>query len=161
VKTCSACAQELPLDAFQRYWNNQRNTHYYTGKCRSCRSAHRRATEREGANTRRRERYAADPRYRQARLDESSRWRYGIELSELLEQQSGACAICYTEDPGPKGWTVDHDHNCCSGVKTCGNCIRGVLCHNCNVGLGHFRDNQALLINAAIYLLTRVPSEVS
>jgi Recombination endonuclease VII len=46
----------------------------------------------------------------------------------------------------------DHDH-------TTGH-IRGLLCHNCNVGLGLFKENVTLLKEAAAYLAARKAVEV-
>lgn len=48
---------------------------------------------------------------------------------------------------------VDHDHGCCPGQKSCGNCIRGLLCDNCNIGLGHFKDSVESLQLAIEYII--------
>lgn len=59
------------------------------------------------------------------------------EYDELLAGQGGVCAIC--SNPPNKGrWLdVDHDHSCCtSSRRTCGRCIRGLLCNACNTHLG-------------------------
>jgi len=77
---------------------------------------------------------------------------YGIsvELFEsLLAAQHGRCAICGTGRPGGghNRWHVDHAHR--SGD------VRGILCNNCNVGLGYFRDAAELLEAAAKYLRQR------
>lgn len=34
-------------------------------------------------------------------------------------------------------WVVDHDHTCCDGGYSCGQCIRGLAHHNCNILLGY------------------------
>lgn len=64
------------------------------------------------------------------------RYCYGLEpgmFDELLAAQGGACAVCRTTEPGERGWHVDHDHSCCPEAKTCGKCLRGVLCARCNL----------------------------
>lgn len=71
------------------------------------------------------------------------RHRYGIgqrEVDELLAEQGGVCAICGADNPEH----VDHDHR--TGH------IRGLLCFNCNGGLGQFRDNVDYLTSAITYL---------
>ena len=65
------------------------------------------------------------------------------EYSEMLEAQSGGCAICKTS-PSNYNLSVDHSHNS-------GN-IRGLLCVPCNTGIGSFRDSPAFLRQAALYL---------
>lgn len=88
-----------------------------------------------------------------ARIQRSSKMniKYGITLDEydaMLDSQNGHCAICPATDPGRKGRSflyVDHCHE--TGE------VRGLLCGNCNDGLGRFRDDPALLRGAIAYLL--------
>jgi len=62
-----------------------------------------------------------------------------------LKEQGNVCAICGTDSPGGRGtFHADHDHQT--------NQPRGVLCHNCNVALGNFKDNPELLQAAIEYL---------
>lgn len=76
--------------------------------------------------------------------------RHGITIEQydtMLYEQGGACAICGREDAGREGVNplyVDHDHN--TGV------IRGLLCNNCNMGVGYFKDDIELLMSAIRYL---------
>ncbi|WP_093929588.1 endonuclease domain-containing protein [Streptomyces sp. ok210] len=71
----------------------------------------------------------------------------------LVESQGGVCKICRRGDVGGRSLAVDHDHECCpQQMKSCGNCIRGLLCHNCNTAIGHLRDSAELCIRAAKYL---------
>lgn len=57
--------------------------------------------------------------------------------NDQLEAQGGHCALCpATPDKHVKKLHVDHDHRCCPGKRSCGECVRGVLCVNCNSTLG-------------------------
>jgi hypothetical protein len=72
----------------------------------------------------------------------------------LLAAQGNACAICKTEPTGGRDLAIDHDHTCCPAKnKSCGQCIRGLLCSRCNTSIGGFRDSPELLMAAAGYLL--------
>ena len=65
---------------------------------------------------------------------------------ELLEGQEYRCGICGTHRSKlKKGLAVDHDH--ITGK------IRGLLCGNCNNGIGRFKDDAELLHRAIIYLI--------
>lgn len=89
------------------------------------------------------------------------RWRWNLteqDLQAMLVNQGGRCAICPAREPGGRGtWHVDHDHTCCSKGRSCGACIRGLLCSNCNVLLGHAKDDTAILQAAITYL--RLPRQ--
>lgn len=75
---------------------------------------------------------------------------HGITLNEYqlkLKEQNGKCAICGRIDSADKitkYFHVDHDH--ATGK------IRGLLCSNCNLGLGKFKDNADFLLKASEYL---------
>lgn len=103
-----------------------------------------------------RARYAADPSKFAAA---NKRWyeknserqyrrkqeRHHANIARQLEAQGGVCAICGADGPGGRGgWHRDHDH--ATGKW------RDLLCHYCNVGLGHFQDDPELLEKAATYL---------
>jgi len=70
---------------------------------------------------------------------------------KLLTKQGGVCAIC-GKPPSTKRLAIDHDHNCCGGQKSCGGCIRGLLCSSCNSGISFFGDDIAQLESAISYL---------
>lgn len=75
------------------------------------------------------------------------------KYAEMLLAQGGLCAICkrsYTQFK--RLFALDHDHSCCPGKKSCGKCIRGLLCHHCNVGMGHLQDSPEILERALAYL---------
>ena len=81
---------------------------------------------------------------------------YGLTLEQydtIFQKQEGKCLICTRHQSElPTVLVVDHDHNCCAGDKSCGKCIRGLLCDGCNRGIGGFEDNIEALQNATVYL---------
>lgn len=79
--------------------------------------------------------------------------------AELLRKQDGVCRICKqpeslidTRTGFAMALAVDHDHSCCPGEKTCGNCIRGLLCARCNTAIGLMDDDVDLLLQSILYL---------
>ena len=80
------------------------------------------------------------------------RKKYGIDFAEYqrkLVEQGGVCACCAREEVKHRGGNiqilaVDHHHG--TGA------VRGLLCSNCNVGIGYLGDDPALLRKAADYL---------
>lgn len=81
--------------------------------------------------------------------------KFGITVDEyesMLHNQNGVCRICL-KAPGDRVLAVDHDHSCCpQSGRSCGRCVRGLLCESCNMGLGQFRDDPQLLMRAVAYL---------
>ena len=99
--------------------------------------------------------------------------------AQIYEAQGGRCAICgdgvamgydadrlladrlsigsrgprvHVRGPRAHGAHIDHDHGCCPGGRSCGRCIRGLLCNRCNTALRNFRDNAQILRKAADYV---------
>lgn len=76
--------------------------------------------------------------------------RYGINIeqfNQMLIEQNCCCAICGSKFPKTKSGEFNVDHNHLT------NKVRGLLCHNCNLGLGHFKDSLELLEKAKSYLI--------
>lgn len=170
TKLCKSCSKELPETEF--YFDRGRRA----SPCRQCRSAKdrqrregRSPEEREKESTRRAAKHARlSAEERKARVDEARAWRranpaearrrmreqwlraeYGIGVAEveaILVAQGGGCAVCgFSDRSNPKMFPhVDHCHQ--TGK------VRGVVCNNCNVGMGHFRDDPALIRAAMAYL---------
>jgi hypothetical protein len=75
------------------------------------------------------------------------------EYEKIHQKQNGLCAICdkpetmkssHPDKTPVKRLAVDHCH--ITGK------IRGLLCHHCNTGLGHFKDDILLMQKAMNYL---------
>lgn len=103
------------------------------------------------------ERRKADGSLRQIRAKNRLK-RYGLTLEryeQMLADQAGKCAVCGTDEPGGQRgtWHIDHDHGCCAGGYSCGRCVRGLLCNNCNVAAGLLGDSPAAAAALADYLL--------
>lgn len=76
-----------------------------------------------------------------------------LEYESLLEVQDGLCAIC--DEPPAEGerLCIDHDRQCCPGSHSCGQCIRGLLCRDCNAGIGFLGDTPEPVRRAYMYLM--------
>ncbi len=125
MKRCADCGEIKPVEEFPRNKNSKDGYHCY---CKACNNARSRDS---------RERLHGGSRHYHLKR------RYGIgadELDRLVEQQGGRCLICGRDGPEH----VDHDHE--TGE------VRGILCFNCNGGLGQFRDDPEALRRAADYL---------
>lgn len=169
MKECSKCKETKPLDDFHKRKSSKDNR---TGVCKACynKQVRERPNRQEflvSQRQRSKEYYQKNREavikrtveYGKTNAEQKRRWtlktRYGISLDdydELLTKQDNKCAIC--KGVNANGWalSVDHDHSCCLGGESCGKCVRGLLCFNCNSGLGNFRDSEETMIAAAEYI---------
>jgi hypothetical protein len=67
------------------------------------------------------------------------------EYNAMLEKQGHVCAICGEKNKNGRRLSIDHCH--ASGF------VRGILCNNCNAGIGYFKEDQHLLNAAITYLV--------
>ena len=130
TKRCPDCRLTKPLEEFPRNRNSKDGRHAYCKPCHNARTA----------ETRQRL-YGGGRHYHLKR-------RYGIgadDFDRMVADQGGVCLICERPDPEH----VDHDH--VTGK------VRGILCFNCNGGLGQFKDDIDALLAAATYLVRAAP----
>lgn len=135
MKKCSICRIDQTLD---NYWKSKTSYDGLQYACKHCQSK-------------------SNKKYKDKNKDRTKANRrksllksYGLTPESydiMFKEQLGLCKIC--KNPSPKRWRseklfVDHDHK--SGK------VRGLLCHDCNYGLGGFKDNVELLKNAIKYI---------
>lgn len=161
TKICTGCGAGKLISQFSVKRSKKRNP-YYRSRCKTCENKD--ATFRE-------KRRCSDPEYRKKRNIRSRkrfkkqsadyqslakrRWhlklRYALSIDAyigLYQSQGGKCAICRKELViNARSTHVDHDH------KT--TLVRGILCTQCNSGLGYFKDKTEYLESAIKYLKDR------
>ena len=137
MKVCKTCNIEKELDQFPK------GKGYKDGvrpNCIPCRQEYERESYHEHKHK--------HPYDYEVDKDRKLKRAYGIgykEYQTMLEAQNGQCAICGTTETGKrKAFHVDHDHE--TGE------VRGLLCGNCNSGIGNLRDDIGLLKRAIQYL---------
>jgi hypothetical protein len=157
MKKCNTCGEWKDEEEF----HNQKNSK--DGKSNICKICRRKKNREYSKSYRERHPKEYDSEYwhdyrqknkerlkeQRAPKKEEFRWyhigrKYGItkgEYDKLYVDQNGCCAICGK-------WfdilVIDHDHE--------KNMVRGLLCKNCNPGIGHFFDNINILEKAIKYI---------
>jgi hypothetical protein len=153
-KQCRDCGEVKPLDEF---YKDSRKADGKTTRCKECckKSNNAYSAKRRAENPEWNKEYLAQwrldhleryPIYRQTWREANEQrfhdlrfiWRYNITLDgyyDLLIGQNEGCGICGIKEPYGKSmefFNVDHDHSCCDSIKSCGKCVRGLLCTYCN-----------------------------
>ena len=154
TKICKKCKKEKDIKEFYL----DKRSGYYWGKCKDCHALYARKWRKDNPkkyqaimlrsfnkngykipDIQRRYRLKHPDKIRERRL----KGRYGItldEYNEISNKQDFKCAICDEK----KKLFVDHNHK--------SNEIRKLLCCECNLGLGAFKDNPQNLKRAMEYL---------
>ena len=173
TKTCSKCKLDLPLSEF---WKDKYQSDGLRTACRICNKnnkvylkeyyerrkasgEHKAYRDKNVDKIRQQSRdwHKDNPEKSKANTLRSKYARYGLSVEQynaMVESQNGACAIC--ERVPSDSLQIDHDHSCCSeNARSCGECVRGLLCRNCNSMLGYINDDQKVLENGIAYLRSR------
>lgn len=139
MKTCSKCGLEKDIETgFYKRKGRPAGTSW----CRACWGNHRRE-------------YQATPEGVLASRKGWLKFRFEItpeEWDARFKAQGKQCALCFASVPRGGRWHTDHNRSCCPGDKSCGKCICGIVCHKCNLGIGHFNDDACIAALAAEYL---------
>lgn len=147
-KTCTMCLVTFIDIETHFYFYPDRNTWY--SRCKKCHNSNTTAKTRID-----REINTEKHKMRYRKNDLKRHYNLTIEeYQEKIEEQSYSCAICKISlDEMPVNFAVDHDHACCPNrKKSCGKCVRGLLCSMCNGLLGFAKDSPEILMNAIEYL---------
>lgn len=131
TKLCKQCETEKSSDMFQKDISKKGG---FRPECKECTAKNRKERYNPASNRRNN----LQKTFGKGVLD---------TYQELFDKQEGVCAICSSAENGRyKHLSIDHCHD--SGK------IRGLLCNNCNRGIGLLKDNPELLRKAAEYVET-------
>lgn len=134
MKICSKCGLEKRKDKYHK--DRSKKDGLYSS-CKECLSKIYKSEEYK--EKRRNEKYYKIKRKHRLK-------KYGVtseEYKDMIRQQEGKCAICRGKDKNKK-LAIDHCHE--TGV------VRGLLCSNCNRGIGFLKDSVVVLNKAIKYL---------
>lgn len=149
-KSCGKCKVMKPFNEFH---NNKNSNDGKASRCKECTKSYWNEYYKDNGQKYRDRTKKWRLDNPAAFLDQSIRQSYKDfslkQYNEMFEKQNGVCAICKGKETRNRDGVVyrlhiDHDHE--SGT------VRGLLCHHCNAGIGHFRDNVEFMLEAIQYL---------
>lgn len=129
TKICKKCGLSFNLDCFQKDITKKEGVR---PECKTCTASNRKS------------RYSKTIT-RQRNLEKNFGKGVVDTYKEMFEEQGGVCAICKSPENGRYvHLSIDHCHNTSK--------IRGLLCNNCNRGIGLLKDSPLFLREAANYV---------
>ena len=150
LRQCIKCDLVRPIDNFA---NKRKEKSSICMPCMRIYSRNYYANNSEDLKSNARRHKASHPnQYKNFAFHNISQDNYNL----LLQKHDGLCWICKDK----QAICIDHDHSCCdSKSRSCGKCIRGVLCNGCNFMIGLARDDVQVLKSAIEYL--KLPDDIS
>lgn len=122
LRKCSVCLEEKPVEDFHVNDGRPRS------KCRKCHNLDSLGYQ-HNLTAEQRAEIARKRKLRKFNLTEE-------DYAALLDAFGEKCGICGEEPKDGEVLAIDHDHSCCAGSKSCGQCVRGLLCLICNLRYG-------------------------
>jgi hypothetical protein len=164
LKYCWDCKLTKPLSSFNKHTYSKDGRQ---NRCRACGNAACRAYYNSNIEAQRERARKRPPEPIEKRRVWNKQWaeanpdraryhsrkkllgsKYNMTIEEhdaLFEAQGFKCGACGSSDPNSKkGWSTDHCHK--TGI------VRGIVCHHCNIGIGHAKDNIETIRSWIAYL---------
>jgi Recombination endonuclease VII len=141
-RKCYSCKEVKPIEMFSK---DRTKTQGYGYRCNDCDYTRPKQHHRNTPRTAYHRKYRNSPKAKAAERNRKLRDSYGITQSDYDDMwiaQGGLCAICRLTSK--KSLAVDHCH-------TTGK-VRGLLCQNCNIGIGNLKDSVIILESATRYI---------
>jgi len=161
TKICKTCGQDKPLDDFSKTWRKRTKvpSHWcWHADCKACNTQKALKWQKDNWD------HVKEYRKTDGRRSTRNSWlmqtyHRTLEWYETqYAKQNGKCAICGEPEQSLgaggelKAMAIDHDHHCCKGRKSCGKCVRGLICHGCNHAIGCAKDSVEILQAMILYL---------
>lgn len=137
LKECTVCRISKPLDDYYNALASKDGKQY---RCKACDGVARKKY------------YETNEKSKEKRLERGRKHKlkkYNLDAKgyeELLRKQGGVCAICKGHETKSTSYFLSVDH--CHVTQK----VRGLLCNNCNRGLGMLGDTKEDLRRAYEYL---------
>lgn len=146
MKKCSKCEKHKNLDEFYR---DKRSSQGVSAWCVECQKNYFRTDPRRKTTLKKyraTERCKTQQKHAQRKLHLKTKFNMSVnDYENMMLKQNSNCAICgINQSEISKKLCIDHCHQ--TGK------IRGLLCNNCNSGIGMFNDSITLLASAKEYL---------
>lgn len=139
MRKCRRCAEYKSLEAFETssVGRDGRGT-----RCKACRAEYQR------------EYYERNPKQKALNVARNNKSRPGWKRHRMSEAQytqmfnrfDGLCWSCKDRPVA----VIDHDHSCCP-KHSCGQCVRGLLCAQCNTALGLLNESDSTILGLLAY----------